>query len=178
MSSCTATDLQRQNLLRKLYEKRNLLLAMIESYMLRSAGLGDHAATTDASYADSVQRALYDDKEYRLRRDFLMILAQQQQLRRDATSVSPPEHGLARMRTRYTGWSEERLTTLLSLLTDLYRQLQPVLVEQSSAAPDNDAPNDYDHDVRAVAAISVGGGGTYGNFAILSETYTTVFRLL
>lgn len=164
-------------LFRKLYERRSYILAAIEAYLLRnSSDSGSSSSNSSSSETD-----LLDPERAKIYRSFLKILRNQQRLRLElatvgttagatAASTGLTAAALHRFETKYASWEEKKLNRLLSLLTDLYRHVQSL-----SSAVDEVEP--WNNDMFVLAAVT-GNNATQGNFNLLSDIYSVVFRLI
>lgn len=158
-TSTTHLDNRIALLLRKLYEKRSLILALIESYLLRNTG------SNVALHDDS----LSNEETYK---SFLDILRKQQRLRLE---VATSDGGftaimLKRMRDKYQMWNERKLNRLLSLLNDLYRQIQTLIADIGEFEP-------WNKDMLVLTAVT-GNNTTQVNVNLMSDIYSEILRLV
>lgn len=187
---------RRQMLFRKLYERRSYILAAIEGYLLRNSSSGSGSSSSNINNNNnfssdnndsSSETDLLDPERAKIYRSFLKILRNQQRLRLElatvgtagtagtaggatAASTGLTAAALRRFETKYASWEEKKLNRLLSLLTDLYRHVQSL-----SSAVDEVEP--WNNDMFVLAAVT-GNNATQGNFNLLSDIYSVVFRLI
>lgn len=219
-----AMQFQRTGLLRRVYEKRLLIMNAIETHMLGWYGRtfrrndnnnGNSSSSNDSSsssrqrlgrvdVAQSVEsptvkrlrigeqlesvdvhsrsakpvRAVQLDDRDTLRSKFLQILERQRALRAAAEATLSGDQTLGDLmfdsvKQQFQGWTTHDLTVLLSLLSDLFRQLTPIFATKLSARPRKD--------VLMLTMIARGGDADdlqSGDFGLLSEAYSTVLRLM
>lgn len=167
-------DLSRLTILSKIHEKRSYILSAIETYILKSS------SSTNASFVGTS-----DQSSENVRRSFVQILRKQQEVRRELMANGGGGGGVGsgmnaatlssktirRMNDRYVKWDENRLSKLLSLLNDLYRQVIALISEANQIDPS-------DIDMQVVAAIT--GKASIGkiNFNLISTIYSVVFKLM
>lgn len=150
-------------LLRKIYEKRSYIMAAIEAYLLRNSNSYEYNGNDDNA-----------SEEAKTWLSFLDILRRQQRLRSElvADGRGMTNETMERLREKYRDWNEQRLNRLLSLLNDLYRQVQ-TLMSSTDEAGDRSRSND----VYLLAAVT-GNNFVQKNFNLLSDIYSVVFRLM
>lgn len=184
MTTARSDAFKRLVLVGKLYERRSLILSLVESYMLNSsvATIPLRGETTDNAYTNrKLEELLFDEKEVAVRRTFIDILKKQQTMRHECERRADLRAAsLEKVKQKFDLWTDQEILSLLSLMNDLVKQVQPFLVRNSDSVKDssgdeNRDDDDEDADVRVLADATL--NGSPGNFQLLSEVYSTVLRL-
>jgi hypothetical protein len=155
-------DLSRMAILAKIHEKRSYILSAIETYMLKSSSSSTLITATSTN-----------TDENSLQRSFVNILRKQQQMRREMLNASSTlsSRTMDKLKGRYGTWDETRLSKLLSLLNDLYRQVLALITEANQIEPS-------DIDMQVLAAVTGKASTGKINFNLFSTIYTLVFKLV
>lgn len=77
---------------------------------------------------------------------------------------------LKRMRDKYQMWNERKLNRLLSLLNDLYRQIQTLIADIGEFEP-------WNKDMLVLTAVT-GNNTTQVNVNLMSDIYSEILRLV
>lgn len=164
----------------KRLSERNDSTQCSEAPIMKRLRIGGQLKNVDvhSSSAKPMRAVQLDDRES-LRSKFLQILERQRTLRAAAEATLSGEQTLGDLlfdsvKQQFQRWTMHDLTVLLSLLSDLFRQLTPIFAAKSS----NARPS---KDVMMLTMITRGGDANdlqSGDFGLLSEAYSTVLRLM
>lgn len=190
-TAAIGSDYRRTTLFQQIHEKRAMIMESVENHLLNSY---------DGSDDDDLRNTCmsFSPSEQKLRKSFFEILERQRMLRNEVNSITEQldeesfhtmkQHMvmvLRRMTETFHGWHDNRVAELLSLLSDLFRQIQPmfgrqsVVMKDAGGGGDDDVDDDDDEEeAMAMLALSASTADAQHDFTLLSDVYTTVLQLL